>query len=395
MYLREKLIRILKIKNVILTILGIFNIAQSAIVMISLISHYSDQLETVLEARATPESLVATVIGLIFLIEACVSRRMIGDASFYSGYFEGDLDGYVKYGDLADVMGKSESKVRRQLRFFRRLYMKGFELGTVDNVEQVVLDSKKCLCECRNCGAPVEKRIYFTGVCSYCGSSDLFARVLTDNRFYSIKNNVSEGVKKPGFYSAKYLQLKKAVFLICLWLGLSVVVISVIGGISNIADYNDQEYLTEVLMSGKSYSSFKLIKGEIMDTIITFAVFAAAFIPVVCNSIIKIRYIFTTENCSKYFAYCGAPYVSAAKFTVLCNGKKRKNSMSMVRGALRRRYLRNCTLDKHNGTLRVALAKKVVKDECPSCGAPIVGAVDENYECRYCGNMIMNVVCKK
>ena len=39
--------------------------------------------------------------------------------------------------------------------------------------------------------------------------------------------------------------------------------------------------------------------------------------------------------------------------------------------------------------------KKIVKDQCPSCGAPIVGAVDENYKCSYCGNTIIGVIEKK
>ena len=33
--------------------------------------------------------------------------------------------------------------------------------------------------------------------------------------------------------------------------------------------------------------------------------------------------------------------------------------------------------------------------QCPSCGASIVGAVDENYVCSYCGNLIMGVIEKK
>ena len=38
--------------------------------------------------------------------------------------------------------------------------------------------------------------------------------------------------------------------------------------------------------------------------------------------------------------------------------------------------------------------KKIVKDKCPSCSGPIVGAVDENYVCNYCGKQIMGVVEK-
>lgn len=49
----------------------------------------------------------------------------------------------------------------------------------------------------------------------------------------------------------------------------------------------------------------------------------------------------------------------------------------------------------HDGRMVAALAKKIVKDQCPSCGAPIVGAVDENYVCQYCCRVIMGVIEKK
>lgn len=85
MYLREKRIKLLKLKNVMFTVLGIFFVAVSAFVMLSLISYYHDILETVLEAKATPDSIAATIIGLILLLTAGISRRLIGDANFIMG----------------------------------------------------------------------------------------------------------------------------------------------------------------------------------------------------------------------------------------------------------------------------------------------------------------------
>ena len=58
-------------------------------------------------------------------------------------------------------------------------------------------------------------------------------------------------------------------------------------------------------------------------------------------------------------------------------------------------YLRGCSPEKHGGVLRISLAKQIVKDRCPGCGAPIVGAVTENYACRYCGRIITGVIRKK
>lgn len=385
MYIRESIIKKLKIRNVIFIVIGIFNIATSVAVMVSLISFYHDRLETVLYAKATPESIVATIIGAMLLLIACQSRKLIGDANFYSSYFEGDLDGYVTYGDLAEVTGKSESKVKKQLHFFRKLYMKGYELKTVEGVEQVVLNSKKYTCECKNCGAPIEKRIYFTGICSYCGSSDLFAKVLTDNRFYSITNQMAEGVKKPEFYSAPNLQTKKALFIGYLCLALSVIGIEIIYCFDNFGKYHDEEYLGELLLSGESYLSFDLLKADIVENIIWGVVLILALLPVVLNRVKKIKCVDTADACSKLFAKCKKPFVKAEDLP----------PMKAVREALRRRFLKNCTIEKHDGILKIALAKKIVKDKCPSCASPIVGAVDEHYKCKYCGNLIMDVIRQK
>lgn len=394
MYIRDKLIKFLKIKNIIFIIAGIFNVAVSVYTLISLFSTYRD-MEIVMEAKAAPGSIMSIKIGIILLIIAVISRHLIGDANFYSSYFEGDLDGYIKYSDLAEVTGKNKYIVMLQLCFFRLIYMKGYTLKFSDNAEQVVLNSKKCLCECKNCGAPIEKRIYFTGICSYCGSSDLFARVLTDNKFYSIQNNVSDGVKKPGFYTSKNLTARKVLFPIFLVLGLSVVCILTMMCLDYISKYNDKDYLTEVLLSGKSYSSFELIKREIMDMIIWDIVFIIAFIPLICSIIKKMICVYTADDCSCYFSRCKTPFVDIEKLPIRKNKSSNKRKVKSVNSALRHRYLINCTFEKHDGNLKLALAKKVVKDQCPSCGAPIVGAVDEHYKCKYCDNIIMGVVSKK
>lgn len=72
MYLRENRIKILKIENVILASIGIFCVAASVFVMVSLVSHYHDNLKTVLEARATPDCVKAVIIGTVCLMIAGV-----------------------------------------------------------------------------------------------------------------------------------------------------------------------------------------------------------------------------------------------------------------------------------------------------------------------------------
>ena len=127
MYIKNRVVKVLKIKNVIFTIAGIFNLIMSISVMASLISYYRDQLETVLYAKATPDTILWFIIAVILLFFAGISRRWIGDANFYSSYFEGNLDGYIQYSELALVTGKSEIATKMQLNLFRIIYMKGFE----------------------------------------------------------------------------------------------------------------------------------------------------------------------------------------------------------------------------------------------------------------------------
>ena len=132
MYIRNKLIKFLKIKNVIFIIAGIFNVAVSVYTLISLYSTYRD-MEIVMEAKAAPSSVLSIKIGIILLIVAVISRHLIGDANFYSSYFEGDLNGYIKYSDLAEVTGKNKYIIMLQLCFFRMIYMKGYTLKFSDN----------------------------------------------------------------------------------------------------------------------------------------------------------------------------------------------------------------------------------------------------------------------
>ena len=78
---------------------------------------------------------------------------------------------------------------------------------------------------------------------------------------------------------------------------------------------------------------------------------------------------------SEYFAKSEKPFILASDIPSV-KGKGQK--IRQVRGALRSGYLAHSTLEVHDDELKVALAKKIVKDTCPSCAAPIVGVVDED-----------------
>ncbi len=397
MYTKDKRIKRMRIIGMIFSAVGTFEITMSVWNIVSLISYYRDDLETVLHARSTPQSIRSILVGTILLLIALKLKEMVEDANFFSGYFEGDLDGYVAYQDLADVTGKKKTKVKKQLHLLHRTCMKNFELQETSGREQVVLSSKKYMCECKNCGAPVEKKVYFTGNCAYCGSSDLYAKVLSDNRFYSISTDVAKGGKRPEFYLASNLSAKRALSLVII--GLSVCVMVIMGGyaLDCLSKYHNEEYMRELLLSGEQhFVSFEVFKKDMINAILWAIAIILAFIPAVVGRVKGISYISVADTCSKFFAGHKTPFVKVEDLPATKSRKPgKKISMMAVRGALKKRYLQNCTLEKHGDVLTVALAKRIVKDKCPSCNGPIVGAVDEHYKCRYCGNMIMNVVRKK
>lgn len=84
------------------TVFGIFFVTSSLYVLISLVSHYHDNLQTVLEARATPECVVLITHWHNFPVGSRHIKAADRNANFYSRYFEGDLSGYIQYRDLAE-----------------------------------------------------------------------------------------------------------------------------------------------------------------------------------------------------------------------------------------------------------------------------------------------------
>jgi Zn finger protein HypA/HybF involved in hydrogenase expression len=353
-------------------------------------------METFRTAKAMPSAILFLKIGIILLVEALISNKLIFDATFYSRCFEGDLDGYVEYEDLADITVKKKFIVKLQLLFFSSIYMKNYSLKTVDGKEKIVLHSKTVTCQCQSCGAPVEKKIYFTGECPYCGSSDLFAKVISGDRFYSIKSDFSSVRNKPDYYTCKRLTSKKASSLIRLILALIVLAIFSMYLIDQIQKYNDHDYQVKILLSPDNHlKSFDLIKKDIMGNIIFAGTFVAAFLPISIFGILRTRAIITAETCSKKFGNYPKPYVNASDIPPETSNVKPARKLKKVKSSLRRGYLKNCSLEKNENIVRVALAIQVVKDKCPFCAAPITGVVNDNYKCSYCGNMIMGVVAKK
>lgn len=394
MYLKSKALVAYKVKNIILIILSILQIVALTYIALDLLVYYRNDIDTALAAKAMPGAIRGTIIGIIVLLLVNLSRKLIGDARFYSSYFEGDLSGQIPLKDLAEVTGHSEFRVGLELRFFRIFYMKKFEIKTIDGIKQVELFSKKTLCECKNCGAGIEKKLYFTGQCPYCGSPDIFAKVLAGDRFYSISNEIKQGVNRPTYYEGKALALKRGVSIFLIILSLAVAFIASAMAIDMISKYNDKEYLTKVLLDPDSkLRSFDLIKADILSTAMLGGALAIVMIIMFVRRLKRILYINSSSAFASFFAKFSKPFIKAEELkTMNASGNKK---LGKVRGAIRKGYLDHCTLEVHESILEIALAKKIVKDHCPTCASPINGAVDENYTCQYCGNKIMDVVVKK
>ena len=395
MYLKKKLITALRIKNVLLILFCGFEFVFSTTYIISEFSTYSGDPDTAWGAVDMKSAIVMTCVAVVLLIIALVSIAHIGNAVFYSSYFEGDLDGFTTYSDLSQVMGKSEASVRRQLHIYRTLYMKDFKFTQTGGSEVVELYSKKCLCECRSCGAHIEKRVYFTGECPYCHSSDLHAKVLSGEHFYSISNQLGSGKGRPDFYKSSTLNLRKILYLILSVIGLTLAAIFLMYTFSEIGHYFDKEYQKKILLDpSKHLTSYELIKNNIRDGIIYGGAFALVLAPLALLRFRKTMALFSAADWSDYFSNVSKPFVNASDLPDLSFASSGKSKLKRMRRAIRNGYLKNCTLEMHDGVLVVALAKKTVKDRCLSCGAPLTNAADENAKCSYCGNLIMGVLEK-
>ena len=393
MYLRQGVLRGLKVKNVLLIIGALFFIIFSLVAIIDLFITYHDNINTALNAKSFPGLLKFILISFCVILFAAFSRKLMGDARFYSSYFEGSLDGHITFTELAKVSGKPVFAVAIELFFFRYIYMKKYTLVTIDGTRQIELFSKKTLCECKHCGAPVEKSDYFAGTCNYCGSSDVFAKVLSGDRFYSVSNEVKKGVNRPDYYEHSNLQDKKTLFILFFLIGIGAAAITAFMLADSISKYNDMTYINKVILdSSNDIYSVAGVRSNLNMLIVFSSIFLVVLFFLGIRRLIKIFCLFEAEKLAQFFATCDKPFVPASEIPLV--KKKGNGRMHRVRGALRSGYLANCTLEYHD-ELKVALAKKIVKDTCPSCAAPITGAVDENYTCQVCGNRILGVIEKE
>ena len=136
------------------------------------------------------------------------------------------------------------------------------------------------------------------------------------------------------------------------------------------------------------YSSIELNQKHIMDFILFDIFFAFMFVLIAFFCLKKLLLMSKAMSFDNTFIHSNKPMLN---FSVL----KGKNHAASLRKTIQNGYIKNCTIENHDGKMKISLEKKIVKDSCPSCGASITGAVNENYICPFCKNKIIKVIEKK
>ena len=402
MYLKNGFIQFLKAKNVILLILGVFFTALSFSMMTQLFVGFHGNMKLIIRAGSLPVSVTFFFLGIFMIVYSRISRKMINDAVFFSSYFEGDLNGYVDFAELAEVTGITTEQIQSRIQLLRPLYMQNFRIVKTVRYrypEIIELFSKTVTCSCRSCGGLMQKRVYFEGQCPYCGSSDLTAQVVSGQRVYFINDNTNRKTDNPAYYEGSPLQSKRIRYAVGFGIELFFFLIFLIVFLTMVNNYNNEPYFRDMVSS--SMTSFELFRSGLLNAIIFFAFALAAIVLTVPITFSRMSNIEYAQKLARDFAQWTRPFISLQEFDRMQREKYPFGTISPekryknVVDAIKEGYLRGCTPEKHGGVLRIALAKQIVKDRCPGCGAPIVGAVTENYSCRYCGRLISGVISKR
>lgn len=120
-----------------------------------------------------------TIIHIFIGLNAIHMKKLNDCVYMYTRYFEGDIDGYIYIDDMVRIIGKDENRIYSELVILlKKRILCDFIIRNFNGRNQIVLGSKIKRCECKNCGAVFDKRMYFAGTCPYCKSSDIYAEAV-------------------------------------------------------------------------------------------------------------------------------------------------------------------------------------------------------------------------
>lgn len=395
MYLKEKFVTILRGILALATVFVLIYFANSIFYIGGLFIAYGSDFETIKSAVSYDECIKSIIISPFVLFIFNAINSALKESVFYNSYLEGDLNGFVSYKDLSNITGDSEKKIRWKIIVYRIFFMKNFKINNKKICDQIILNSKKVKCQCLSCGAEIEKSTIFTGNCSYCGSSDLSAKVLTSERFYSLNYKITDKKSKKD-YLCRFFggHLTFWIFVASIFLLFTMILICMI--IDYAVHINDHEYLKKILFEGRpGWGSFDLIKKNMRDQMLFNALNSIVSGVIAVISVIKLRSLSYAGICSGKFAASRKPFLTLADIFYESHPANRGKQLKKIKRSVSMAYLKNCSFEKFDETTYITLDRMVVKDRCPGCAAPIKDPVYEEYECKYCGSKIMDVIAKK
>lgn len=123
--------------------------------------------------------LALIILSIVIAIRSIHYKKSLDNVYMYARYFEGDLDGYIYISDMTNVIGKRPDEIEKELNdLILRRFLINLFIREYNGRKQIVLESMIAKCQCKNCGAIIDKRVYFAGVCPYCKSSDIHAELI-------------------------------------------------------------------------------------------------------------------------------------------------------------------------------------------------------------------------
>ena len=343
---------------------------------------------------------VLALLGYLKLLISIWLKNMTKKARFINAFFENDLDGIIQADELSAAMGESNRRAGKELKTLKRMFMTGFDIKQSGRETYVELESKKVKCLCKNCGGEIEKKIYFTGICPYCGSLDIFAQVICNDKLYSIQH-VKEELTDSQNKLIKTDDSNKEYFYIT-------------------GDADESNKKKELyLMLAFGFCTFMILVCMLLSILDVFRGEAEISVPI-GFVIICMPFIY---NCSKH--YNNYIYISSAKrFSKIAanalepvvrpedifvenlknminqySSRERRYSkgkkLTAFREIQKRGYIRHCSLIYNESEFAIVLSREIKKDSCPMCGAPIGGALKDNASCKFCGYIIEDVLVKR
>ena len=173
-YVDEANVKFSKVGYSIMLWIGIIGFIFFGFVLMAVVTHAEEDIFFVFLLI-----LALMIISIVVAIRAIHYKKSIDNVYMYVRYFEGDLDGYIYISDMTNVFGKRPDEIYKELNdLIRRKFLINVFIRDHEGRKQIVLESMIAKCECKNCGAIIDKRVYFAGVCPYCGSSDIHAELI-------------------------------------------------------------------------------------------------------------------------------------------------------------------------------------------------------------------------